>query len=296
MPTSTQRFVLEPTEFRLLEGLHLSTRKSFAGRVRGERLTRQKGLSIEFADFRDYVEGDDLRHLDWNALARLDATVVKTYQDEEDLAVHVLLDVSKSMGFGEPSKFEAARRLACAVGYVGLAGHDAVFPHALGARVAPLAALRGRSAMGRFAQWLNDRTPDGELALSEAARSFARSKARAGLAILVSDGLDPDLPAAIQTLAGRGHEIALLHVLSREELDPDLEGDLRLRDSEGEATVEITASGSTLKAYRERLASHCLALEAACTRRGGRYLRVLATDRLEDVVRGPLRRERWLAS
>ncbi len=296
MPSLDRRFVLEPSEFRLLEGLSLNPRKSFAGRVRGERLTRQKGLSIEFADFRDYVEGDDLRHLDWNALARLDATVVKTYQDEEDLAVHVLLDVSKSMRFGTPTKFETARRLACAVGYLGLAGHDAVFPHALGTRVAPLAALRGRAAMARLAQWLTDRTPEGEGTLSESARAFARSKARPGLVFLITDGLDPELPAALKAVAGRGHEIAMLHVLSREEIDPDMEGDLRLRDSEGDGLVEITASGSTLRVYRERLEAHCRALETACTRPGGRYLRVLAGEPLAALLRGPFRREGWVVA
>ena len=296
MPSTDPRFVLEPSEFRLLEGLSLNPRKAFSGRVRGERLTRQKGLSIEFADFREYVEGDDLRHLDWNALARLDATVVKTYQDEEDLAVHVLLDVSRSMGFGTPSKFEAAVRFACAVGYVGLAGHDAVFLGALGARMAPTAALRGRAAMPRLAAWMRERTAEGEGALSESVRTFARSKARPGLVFLITDGLDPELPAALKAVASRGHEIAMLHVLSREELDPDMEGDLRLQDAEGASVVEITASGSTLKAYRARLEAHCSALELACTRPGGRYLRVLAHESLETQLRGPLRREGWVVA
>src|SRR6476659_4953467 len=114
--------LLDPREFRVLEGLRFNPRKSFTGKIRGERLTTKKGISIEFSDYRDYTEGDDLRHLDWNVLARLEAPIMKTYRDEEDLAVHLLLDGSASMDFGESSKFEAAKRIATAIGYVGLCG------------------------------------------------------------------------------------------------------------------------------------------------------------------------------
>src|SRR5438105_6787237 len=108
---------LDPRDFRVLEGLRLLPRKSFGGRVRGERLTSKRGISIEFADYREYADGDDLRHLDWNVLARLATPVTKTYRDEEDLAVHLLVDTSSSMQFGEPSKQEAAKRYACALGF-----------------------------------------------------------------------------------------------------------------------------------------------------------------------------------
>src|SRR6476619_6851703 len=142
MPSTTTS-LLEPRDFRVLEGLRLVPRKSFGGRVRGERLTKKKGISIEFADYREYTDGDDLRHLDWNVLARLNTPVTKTYQDEEDLAVHVLIDVSPSMDFGEPTKFECAKRYACALAFLGLAGGDAIYTRAIGARERPLPALRG---------------------------------------------------------------------------------------------------------------------------------------------------------
>ncbi|MEZ5163391.1 MAG: DUF58 domain-containing protein [Fimbriimonadaceae bacterium] len=103
--------ILSPREFRLLEGVRLNPRKSFLGRVRGERVTKRTGISIEFADYRDYTEGDDLRHLDWNVLARLDTPIVKTYQDEEDLAVHLLVDLSPSMNFGDQQSWIVRRSL-----------------------------------------------------------------------------------------------------------------------------------------------------------------------------------------
>src|SRR5947209_4991141 len=133
--------LLEPRVFRLLEGLRIVSRKAQPGRVRGERLTRRAGLSIEFADYRSYAEGDDLRHLDWNVLARLDNAVTRTYRDEEDLAVHLLLDDSPSMAFGEPTKLLAARELAAAFGYLGLCGGDAVTPVRLGRREPPATAM-----------------------------------------------------------------------------------------------------------------------------------------------------------
>ena len=107
--------ILSPTEFRILEGMRLAPKRSFHGRIRGERLTRRKGISIEFADYRDYSEGDDLRHLDWNVLARLETPVMKTYQDEEDLAVYLVVDATGSMSFGEPSKLVFAKKLAAAL-------------------------------------------------------------------------------------------------------------------------------------------------------------------------------------
>lgn len=295
MESTAPRFVLETTEFRLLEGLRPNPRKSFAGRVRGDRLTRQKGISIEFADFRDYVEGDDLRHFDWHALARLDATVVKTYRDEEDLAVHVLLDCSASMGFGDPSKFEMARRMACALGFIALASHDALYTHTLAARGGRVAPIRGRGAYPKLAQWAMGLAPEATGSLAEGVRRFAGSSARVGLVYLVSDGLDPALPEALRVLAGRGHELGFVHVLSREEADPDMEGDLRLRDAETGAMVEITASGSTLEVYRRNLVAHCAALESETLRGGGRYVRALASDPLEALLRGSLRREGWFA-
>jgi uncharacterized protein (DUF58 family) len=289
-------FVLEAPHFRLLEGLRLAPRKTMAGRVRGERLTRRKGISIEFADYRDYVDGDDLRHLDWNVLARLQSPVIKTYQDEEDLAAHLLLDCSLSMGFGEPTKFEVARRIACAVGYISLCGQDAAFPRALGRRQEPMAALRGRVGYHRLAAWASEAVADSKRGIAETLREFAVSTARPGLAVVISDGLDPSIGAAIRLLGGRGHEVGFVQILSREELDPDIEGDLRLLDVETESMVEITATGHALREYRSRLAEHCQSIAEECRRVGGRYLRTTNGDSLETFLRDGLKRGGWVTS
>ena len=288
--------LLEPREFRLLDGLRINPRKSFGGRVRGERLTKKKGVSIEFADYREYAEGDDLRHLDWNVLARLDSPVMRTYRDEEDLAVHILLDGSASMSFGEPSKFESAQRFACAIGYVALNGGDGVIPRILGTREPNQPTLRGRANYPRLAGWTTqardiESAKDG---LSTSLRTFVASSVRTGVCFLLSDGLDPDLPMAIRILAGRGHEVMLLQILSDIEIDPDLEGDLRLVDSETGKVTEITANSFALKEYRRRLQEHNRSLVEALTRVGGRYALVSTDQSVDAVLKNVWKREGWV--
>lgn len=287
--------VLDAREFRLLDGLRLNPRKSFAGRARGERLVKKKGVSIEFSDYRDYVEGDDLRHLDWNVLARLDTPTIKTYQDEEDLALHLLVDRTASMDFGEPSKAEWALKAACAAGYVGLNGGDAVYLRLLGSSSAPVPAMRGRANYPRLVRELSREVPKGGPGLAEAVRLFLKGSARPGMVILISDGMDPELPGLFRSLAGRGHEVDFLQVLSPLEIDPDLEGDLRLLDIEGGSEREVTANRLTFDVYRANLAAHNEELEAACSKFGGRRKLVSSDDGVEALIRDVWKREGWVA-
>ncbi len=277
---------------RLLEGLRLNPSKSFSGRVRGERLTQKKGLSIEFADYRNYTEGDDLRHLDWNVLARLETPILKTYRDEEDLAVHLLLDASASMAFGDPSKFAAAQRAAAALGYVALAGGDALSLHAL-PLARPPANFRGRARFPRLNHAVQALAPEGQAGLTSGLRHFANSNARVGLVVLISDGMDPEIVSGLRTLSGRGHEVFFLQILSPIERDPDLEGDLRLLDAESAPAVEITASAATLKAYRHNLNAHLESIRQTVLRQGGRTALISSDDSLESLVRGVLRQAGW---
>jgi len=290
------KLVLEPKEFRILGGLRINPRKSFHGRVRGERLTKKKGLSIEFDDYREYSEGDDLRHLDWNILARLEHAVIKTYRDEEDLAVHMLLDTSSSMSFGEPSKLDYARRLACAMGYVALCGGDAVYPRTLGSRQQPMAVIRGRSSYPRLAHWSNAPEPEGKLPLSQELKLFVAGGARPGVVMIISDCMDPEILTGLRMLAGRGHEVNVMQVLSEVELRPDLEGDLRLIDVESESAVEITANSLTMRDYMSQLNNHNEAIAEECRRLGGRYALIEVGTTIEQIVRDVLRREGWVAA
>ena len=282
--------VLDPREFRLLEGLRLNPRKTFTGRVRGERLTKKKGISIEFSDYRDYVEGDDLRHMDWNVLARLDTAIVKTYQDEEDLAVHLLVDGTASMQFGEPTKAEWVRRLASALGYLALNGGDALYPRILGSRLQPSRGLRGRASYPRLVRELVV-PEEGVGGVAMGVRQFLNSSARVGMVFLLSDGLDPELPGLLKSLAGRGHEVQLIQVLSPIEIDPDLEGDLRLLDCENLSNErQITANRLTFDVYKKNLQDHNAKLAEACTNYGGRYRLMSTEDGLDHLVKDVLKR------
>jgi uncharacterized protein (DUF58 family) len=283
--------ILTPADLRMLQGLRLSPRRSFSGRVRGERLSRQKGVSIEFADYRDYSPGDDLRHLDWSILARLDRAAIRTYQDEDDLAVYVALDTSRSMDFGDPSKFQHSARLAAAVGFIALTGQDAVYPVTLGGGDPTSGRpLRGRGNVHALSDWISSREPNGTRGLAASLTRFASGSARPGLFAIFSDGLDPDAPDALRALAARGHEIVFVQVLSDIELDPDLEGDLRLLDAETGEAVEITAHAQALAEYKKNIAAHCRRLEETAVRYGGRYLRSIAGQSLPDFVTHGLRR------
>lgn len=288
--------VLEPRELRILEGVRFNPRNSFTGKVRGERITTKRGVSIEFSDYRDYSDGDDLRHLDWNVLARLEAPIVKTYRDEEDLAVYVLLDSSASMNFGEPSKFALAQKAAAACSLLALASGDALYLQSLGIRTAPPARMRGRGAYPQAANWIRACGSEGTVSLAQSIRQFAGSSVRAGLVILITDGLEPEFPTAIRTLGGRGHEVFLLQILSEEELNPDIEGDLKLIDAENGGSVELTANSFALKQYQAALRQHNEAAREAVLRIGGKFASIHSSDSLEDVFKTTFRKGGWVSA
>lgn len=293
--------------------LVLAPRRTFRGSVKGERLTRRKGASVEFADYREYAEGDDLRHLDWNVLARLDMPVMRTYLDEQDLAIYALLDRSPSMDFGSPTKFEFARKLAAMLGLAALNSGDALY--AVDMRtLAPTRAMRGRASAGqwlRFASEWKAMSGSGSLslqgegwgegesnkrtrALSACLRSFASSGRRRGVAILVSDGLDPDLPQSLSVLGSSGYEILFAQVLSPMDLDPDLEGDLRLVDSESDEKLDVTANRYALQSYKDNLNDHLEKIEQATRRVGGRHLLFRCDSALEVEGIRSLERGGWV--
>ncbi len=286
--------LLDPRELRALETLRLRPSRTYRGASKGERISKQKGVSIEFADFRNYSEGDDLRHLDWNVLARLDTPVMRTYQDEEDLVLYVCLDATASMAFGEPTKLDIARKLAMAFGYVGLIGGDGVRLKVVGAKQPPSGILRGRSSAFRLMDSIQ-RVADENVAetLNDGLRSILRSNLRNGILLMISDGLDPELPATIRAFGGRGFEVWHTQVLSDAEIDPDLEGDLRLLDAEGSGSTEITINRDTLQQYRVALDNHIAAISEAARRTGGHHLVFRTSDEIEKVFLRKLKPAGW---
>ncbi|MBI3636941.1 MAG: DUF58 domain-containing protein, partial [Candidatus Rokubacteria bacterium] len=255
MPPTTRPALFSSDFLAQLERLSLATRRAFRGHVKGERRSPRKGHSVEFSDYRQYGIGDDLRYVDWNVFARLDRLHVKLFVEEEDLCLHLLVDASASMQFGRPSKLDYARRVAAALGFVGLVNLERVGVGVLRARAAEgWPPARGRNQFPALADFLGDVRPDGATSLNEALAGYAMRSREPGLAVLISDLFDPaGFESGLRALLERRFEVHIIHCLDAEELNPTLDGDLRLTDSETGEVRELTIDGDALRGYRDRL-------------------------------------------
>lgn len=260
LPSTSQRprtveDLLGPTLVGTLDRLDIVSQKLLAGKLPGERRSKRRGRSVEFADFRPYVAGDDLRHIDWNILGRLDKLFVKLFREEEDLSLHVIIDASASMDVGEPNKLVYACRLAAALGYVGLVNQNRVTVSAIGLTprvvddgtasltaeprkslppIRRLAPMRGRTQVRRLTDFalelITDATkPERTARLTEeqyveALRTLGTSSAGRGICVYISDML-----GSLQSLRGLSfltgssagtYDTWCIQVLSPGELDP----------------------------------------------------------------------------
>ncbi len=260
---------------RRIEKLNIVSRKIFRGRMKGERRSKQRGFSSEFADYRNYVEGDDLRFIDWNIYGRLDRLFLKLFLEEEDLHVHVLVDTSLSMGFGEPKKLDYAKRVGAAIGYIGLANMDRVQVHTFSNGLqARSGALRSKFSSHKLFDFLEDLAPDAGTSLFETCRLFSQTTSVGkGVVVLISDFLDPDgYEEALKRLAGARMDVCVVHILAPEEISPELKGDLRLVDVEDGTFQEITVSRPLLAQYQQTLKNFCAGIRDVCTKHGAVYV------------------------
>jgi len=283
--------LLEPQFLNRLEQLSLVSRKVFAGQLKGEKRSTRRGTSVEFADYRDYSTGDDLRYIDWNTYARLDKLFLKLFVEEEDLHVYLLVDRSQSMAFGSPEKLEYARRVAAALGYIGLTNYDRVgvafFADRLHATMFP---VRGRGQVFSFFRFLEQARPQGVTSFDRSLREYALRTRRPGVAVVISDFFDPDYEAGLKALLHRKFQVTLIHVFDRAELQPDFLGDLKLIDAETGAVREITVSPSLLREYQRTVDNFCAGLQRFCRRYGVDYIRTTTDAPFEDLILKYLRR------
>jgi uncharacterized protein (DUF58 family) len=296
LPSDIDPTVFDEGFLRQLERLQLIMKAPVRGGLKGGRRSVKRGQSVEFADFRDYALGDDLRLLDWNVLARLEKLFIKLYVEEEDVTIHFLLDASASMSAGSPSKLLFAKRAAAALGYIGLASEDRVAVTALAARAGRRqVALRGSGRVFRLLAALSAiPAAEGATDLVASARHAAAQLTGRGVIVLLSDLLDPAADKVIRELAATGSELIVLHVLSPEELDPALEGDVRLVDVETGDGLDVTIDLATLDDYRARLAAWQEGLAELAGRRGATYVPLSTDVPLADLVFAELRRRRVL--
>jgi len=266
--------LLEPEFLRKLEQLELVSRRIFVGRMKGERKSKRRGSSVEFAEHRNYTFGDDLRHIDWNVYGRLDKLFLKLFLEEEDLHVYTLLDTSLSMDFGTPTKLRYGKQVAAALAFIGLVNHDRVMLDTFSARLdAGLRGIRGRSQMYRVVDYLEHLEPTGRSDLTVAAREFAIRHAGKGVVVVISDFLDKHgYQDALRYLLARNLDIFVIQVLSQQEVEPDLVGDLRLIDAEDDEAAEITISAPLLKRYKDNLNTFVGGLKEWCMQRGITYI------------------------
>jgi len=271
---------------KTLEHLHMVSRKVFTGNLRAERRTRKVGSGIEFADHRTYARGDDFRYIDWNLYGRLDKLLLRLFEEEEDLYIYILIDVSDSMAIGTPlPKLHYAMQVGAALSYVGLANLDRVaiipFSDRLIDRLPP---SRGKNRIFRVFDFLRHCDIGGKTELAECMKTFVTQNKRRGLAVLISDFYDPTgFEQGLNTLRYNKFEPFVLQVYDQREADPQLHGDLALVDCETGDTREVTVSRSLLEAYKREHEKYCQELEAYCTRYAMAFFRThtgIAFDQL----------------
>jgi uncharacterized protein (DUF58 family) len=286
VPAIDRQTLFAPDFLAQLERLSLASRRVFRGRVKGERKSPRRGHSVEFCDYRAYGVGDDLRYVDWNIYGRLDRLHVKLFVDEEDLCLHLLLDASLSMDFGTPSKLEYGMKVAAAIGFIGLVNLERVGVGILRERSAEgWSPARGRNQFGSLVDFLARIRPDGATRLNETLGTYAMRAREPGLAIVMSDLLDPaGFETGIRALLERRFDVHVIHLLDPQEVNPEFGGDLRLIDSETGELREITVDGEAVRAYRERLHQFLERAEGFCRAHELGYHRVITDTPVEEFV------------
>jgi len=280
-PDDRQESLLTPAFMHRLDALDVMSRKILRGRLQGERRSKKKGQSVEFADYRSYVVGDDLRFIDWNLYARLDKLFLRLFMEEEDLSVSIVMDVTKSMDFGEPNKFLYAKRVAAALGYIGLSHYNRVNLYTFTDTITDMAqGMRGRRPIPRMLSFLqNQEAVAGESVsgnLAGACKRLAMLQRHPGVIILLSDFFDKgDLAEALRYRGGDKHDVYAIQLLAPQEVDPakgQILGDLRLRDIEDGDIAEVSVSPALLKRYKTNLQAYCQHVRDQCLKRGVAYM------------------------
>jgi len=283
--------LLAPDFLRRLETLELVSKKIRAGRMQGDRLSKRKGRGSEFADYRPYTVGDDLRLLDWNLYGRLDKLFLRMYLEEEDLSVHLLIDNSASMDYGEPTKLMYAKQVAAALGFVGLINLDRVRVETLGGEVtASSPTFRGRPSLPRLLSVIERIPTSGSGDFNASLRNFSLRATGRGVVVILSDFLDKaGYEEGLRFLSARNLDVYCIQVLAEEEVEPTYTGDLRLTDLEDGDEAEVTISAPLLDRYRKTLLAFRGAVNSFCSKRGMNYLFTSNRVPFEKLVLGYLR-------
>ena len=276
-----------------LDALDIVSRKILQGKLQGERRSKRRGEGVEFADHRRYVVGDDLRFVDWNIYGRLDQLFLKLFLQEQDLTVHILLDVSGSVAGGTPSKEMFSKRLAAALAYVGVVNNNRVMLSAFAdGVVAQTPPMRGRQYLPQMAELLLTTEAEGRSDFDKACRQLAARRVGSGVMLVLSDFLfKGGYTSGLRRLISGKYDLYVVQVFSPQELAPEITGDLRLVDVEDADEAEVTVSSALVKYYKRNLAAYCRELKSFCARRGAAYALTNAGESVEQLVLNYLRRQ-----
>jgi uncharacterized protein (DUF58 family) len=283
--------LFEERFLRQLDQLVLVSKQARRGQMQGERRSLKRGQSVEFADYRQYSRGDDFRLIDWNVFARLETLFLKLFVEEEDLTIHLLVDTSRSMDWGEPNKLKVARQLAGAMGYIALAGLDRVTASTISDKVEAFPPHRGKQQAHTLFNYLQGLKTGGNADLGTVLTRYAQGARNPGPLLLISDLFDPSWQEGLRALLTRRFDITILHILSPEELTPTVIGDLRLKDVERGHELEITVDAAMLQRYEANLASWQAELRQWCGARGISYATLSSASPIEEIVLTLLRKQ-----
>ena len=285
--------LLTPQFLKQLDPFSIRAKHAFRGTFRGERRSLNRGTGMEFADYRAYEPGDDLRHVDWNIYARLDRLFIKLFHTDEDLPFVLLIDNSRSMEFGSPTKLMCAKQIAAALGYIALAHADSVTLYTCAERLSPmLPPTTSKSQFSRLTKALNAIAASGETRLTECLKQLHTYQRRAGMVVVLSDFLDPRGYAdGFKLLSGRGFALTAIHLVSPEEMDPQThlenrptDGDWLVEDAETGETKAVTINAETLAQYKDQQQTFCDNLQRFCTDQGVDYAQLKSDTSVESFV------------
>ena len=281
---------------RKLEYLKLVANRMLPGYNRGEHRARKKGTGVEFADYRPYVSGDDTKDVDWKAYLRLDKLILRIFDEEADLPIYLFVDSSLSMKFGEPTKFDYARKVAAALAYIGLLNLDRVSVVGYASGVSEqIAAKRGRNQIWRIFRFLDRMATSGETSLEKAFKAFFGTKRRRGLVVIASDFMDPEgFEPAFDYIRLFRHDVFNVHILTPEELRPQFPDEAMLVDSESGASERLRISPNLMAAYDAEMRKLREGIEAYCSRYGWGYVQTETPIPFEDLVVEIFKQDRFI--
>lgn len=276
--------IFEPEFLKRLERLSLNMEKLMAEGSGGLRKSRAKGNSVEFSDFREYSFGDDLRKVDWNAYGRFEKLFVKLFMEEREAMVNIFLDCSKSMDFGTPKKSVMGIQLAAAIAFLALNNMDRLCVNQLkNDTMTNSGVLGGKGQFEKCAAFLDNIIFEGTTEMDKAIKM--KKFIGRGLSLIISDFfISGSLEDLMKYLKFYKQDIVLLHILSPQELNPELQGQVRLKDSETGEMLDVDLTPSVYDKYRQTLNNFKSSLKETAKKYGGTYVAISSGDSLEKVL------------